>query len=83
MEILEKLYDMTAFGELAANPWTLLMLSLSFVLLYLGIVKKYEPLLLIPIAFWGIAGQFSRWKYECDPLRRGQWHHAPHFGRNR
>lgn len=29
----------------------LLMIIVSFVLLYLGIVKKYEPLLLVPIAF--------------------------------
>jgi carboxybiotin decarboxylase len=30
---------------------TLVMLLISFVLLYLAIVKRYEPLLLIPIAF--------------------------------
>ncbi|MFW6377789.1 MAG: sodium ion-translocating decarboxylase subunit beta [Bacillota bacterium] len=29
----------------------LIMIIVSFVLLYLGIVKKYEPLLLVPIAF--------------------------------
>lgn len=58
MEILEKLYNMTAFGELAANPWTLLMLAIAFVLLYLGIVKKYEPLLLIPIAFGVLLANF-------------------------
>ncbi|MBQ2751504.1 MAG: sodium ion-translocating decarboxylase subunit beta, partial [Oscillospiraceae bacterium] len=27
------------------------MLLISFVLMYLGIVKQYEPLLMIPIAF--------------------------------
>ncbi len=42
---------MTAFGEIFNSPWTLLMLALAFVLLYLGIHKKYEPLLLVPIAF--------------------------------
>ncbi len=51
MEILTKLYDMTAIGELIQSPGTLVMLGLGFLLLYLGIVKKYEPLLLIPIAF--------------------------------
>ena len=51
METLEKLYDMTAFGDLASSPSTLLMLSIAFFLLYLGIHKKYEPLLLVPIAF--------------------------------
>ncbi len=29
----------------------ILMIIISFILLYLGIVKKYEPMLLIPIAF--------------------------------
>ncbi|MCI5083623.1 MAG: sodium ion-translocating decarboxylase subunit beta [Saprospiraceae bacterium] len=42
---------MTALGELIQSPGTLIMLGLGFLLLYLGIVKKYEPLLLIPIAF--------------------------------
>lgn len=51
MDILNKIYDMTAFGEIFNSPWTLLMLALAFVLLYLGIHKKYEPLLLVPIAF--------------------------------
>ncbi len=51
METLEKLYDMTAFGDLASSPSTFLMLFLAFFLLYLGIHKRYEPLLLVPIAF--------------------------------
>jgi len=42
---------MTAFGEIANSPGTILMLAISFFLLYLGIHKKYEPLLLVPIAF--------------------------------
>ena len=51
METLQKLYDMTAFGELASSPGSILMLAISFFLLYLGIHKRYEPLLLVPIAF--------------------------------
>ncbi len=42
---------MTAIGELINSPGTLLMIAISFLLLYLGIYKKYEPLLLVPIAF--------------------------------
>lgn len=42
---------MTAFGELASSPGSILMLAISFFLLYLGIHKRYEPLLLVPIAF--------------------------------
>ncbi|MBR2771490.1 MAG: sodium ion-translocating decarboxylase subunit beta, partial [Bacteroidales bacterium] len=49
--LFEKLYEMTAIGAFVDNPGYLLMLLISFVLLYLGIVKKYEPLLLIPIGF--------------------------------
>ncbi len=51
MDTLHKLYEMTAFGELASSPGTILMLAISFFLLYLGIHKRYEPLLLVPIAF--------------------------------
>ena len=42
------------FFRLLDGPFpgaTLVMILISFVLLYLGIVKKYEPLLLVPIAF--------------------------------
>ena len=50
-EILSKLYEMTAFGELAAEPMSIVMLLLGFLMLYLGIAKKFEPLLLVPIGF--------------------------------
>lgn len=42
---------MTAIGDLVSSPGTILMLAISFFLLYLGIYKRYEPLLLVPIAF--------------------------------
>lgn len=51
MNILDQLYKMTAFGDIIAEPSVLLMLLIGFLLLYLGIAKKYEPLLLVPIAF--------------------------------
>lgn len=51
MDILRKLYEMTAFSNLIDNPAPLLMLAIGAVLLYLGIKKQYEPLLLIPIGF--------------------------------
>jgi len=57
-EILEKLWDMTALSAIGAQPTFLIMYLLSFVLLYLGIVKKYEPLLLIPIAFGVLIANF-------------------------
>ena len=51
MEFLEKIIDMTSFGELISQPGYFVMLLISILLLYLGIVKKYEPLLLVPIGF--------------------------------
>jgi len=42
----------TGFAQFGDDWWkTIIMLLISFVLLYLAIVKKYEPLLLVPIAF--------------------------------
>ncbi len=41
----------TGFYLTAANLKSLIMLLIACVLLYLAIVKKYEPLLLLPIAF--------------------------------
>ncbi|MCQ2375285.1 MAG: sodium ion-translocating decarboxylase subunit beta [Salinivirgaceae bacterium] len=57
-EILEKIYDMTAFSGIAENPGCLVMYVLAFCLLYLGIKKGYEPLLLIPIAFGVLIANF-------------------------
>ena len=50
-EIFEKLYDMTAFSNIIADPRFLIMYAIAFILLYLGLKKQYEPLLLVPIAF--------------------------------
>lgn len=49
---------MTAFGAIAAQPGVLLMLLIGFVLLYLGIKKEFEPLLLVPIAFGLLLANF-------------------------
>ena len=57
-EIFQNLYEMTAIGDLVANPSFLLMYAIAFLLLYLGIVKHYEPLLLIPIAFGVLIANF-------------------------
>ena len=57
-DILERLYEMTAISNLADTPAFLLMYFIAFVLLYLGIAKKYEPLLLVPIAFGVLIANF-------------------------
>ena len=51
MNVFENLYKMTAFSDMFHDPSFLIMLVIAFILLYLGIHKKYEPLLLVPIAF--------------------------------
>lgn len=57
-DILNRLYEMTAISNIAENPSFLLMYLIAFGLLYLGIVKKYEPLLLVPIAFGVLIANF-------------------------
>ena len=58
MSIVDKIYEMTAFSALAEDPTSLLMLALAMLILYLGIFKKYEPLLLIPIGFGVLLANF-------------------------
>ena len=57
-EIIDKLYNMTAFSNICAEPQFLIMYLIGFVLLYLGIKKQYEPLLLVPIAFGILLANF-------------------------
>ncbi len=57
-EILDKIYAMTAISNIVDEPQFLIMYALAFVLLYLGIKKGYEPLLLIPIAFGVLIANF-------------------------
>lgn len=58
MEILRNIYEMTAISGFAENPASLAMLSLALLLLYLGIRKKFEPLLLVPIGFGVLIANF-------------------------
>ena len=51
MEAITNFLNSTGFAQLGENPLQLAMLAVSCVLLYLAIVKKFEPLLLLPIAF--------------------------------
>ena len=57
-ETLQNLYDMTAISNIVDEPGFLVMYLLAFVLLYLGIKKHYEPLLLVPIAFGVLIANF-------------------------
>ena len=51
MDAIINFLQQTGFYLVQENPLYLVMLLVSFVLLYLAIVKKFEPLLLLPIAF--------------------------------
>ena len=44
-------FQSMGFYIIGQSPAQLLMIAVSFLLLYLAIVKKFEPLLLLPIAF--------------------------------
>ena len=55
-DIFSRLFNMTAFGSITYE--TVIMWIIAFVLLYLGIKKKYEPLLLIPIGFGVLVANF-------------------------
>ncbi len=50
-EAITNFLNQTGFMSLARNWKMIIMLLISFVLMYLAIVKKFEPLLLLPIAF--------------------------------
>ena len=44
-----EIFQTSGFAALSWQNWV--MIAIAFVLLYLAIVKKFEPLLLLPIAF--------------------------------
>lgn len=48
-KVIQELLEQSGF--IALNWENMVMLLISFVLIYLAIVKKFEPLLLLPIAF--------------------------------
>ncbi len=58
VETLRKIYEMTAIDTLIDQPSYLVMIALGFFLLYLGIKKEFEPLLLVPIAFGVLIANF-------------------------
>ena len=51
MEAIMNFLQNTGFALIGQNPLCLVMILVSCVLLYLAIVKRFEPLLLLPIAF--------------------------------
>lgn len=51
MDAIINFIQTTGFAKVMEQPLQLVMIAVACVLLYLAIVKKFEPLLLLPIAF--------------------------------
>ncbi len=51
IELITDFIGGMGFSAIINDPKILIMILISFVLMYLAIVKKFEPLLLLPIAF--------------------------------
>ncbi len=51
MEAVVNFLKQTGFMAIVEDPKILIMILISFVLMYLAIAKQFEPLLLLPIAF--------------------------------
>ena len=56
--MLQKILAESGFAAFADDPRNLIMILVACVLLYLGIGKKFEPLLLVPIAFGVLLANF-------------------------
>ena len=61
---------MTALSNIIAEPSFIVMYLIAFLLLYLGIVKHYEPLLLIPIGFGVLIANSQVATWVCSRLLR-------------
>ena len=55
---LGSILEDSGFASFLEDPRSLIMILISFVLLYMGIGKRFEPLLLIPIAFGMLLANF-------------------------
>ena len=51
LNTLKSLYASSGIAQFVANPQALIMIGIACVFLYLAIVRQFEPLLLLPIAF--------------------------------
>ena len=56
--VLGKILGESGFAAFADDPRNLFMICVACLLLYLGIGKKFEPLLLVPIAFGMLMANF-------------------------
>ncbi len=77
-ETITKFLETTGFYQMSAG--TLLMLFVACLLLYLAIVKKFEPLLLLPIAFGMLVSNIPGGSIFHPELFQGGVIHWDQFG---
>ncbi len=58
IEVMRRILAESGFAAFASEPRNLIMIVIACVLLYMGIGKKFEPLLLVPIAFGILMANF-------------------------
>ena len=76
-DVLHRIFAESGFASLLGGDWkNLIMLIVACVLLYLGIGKKFEPLLLVPIAFGMLMANFP----QTGILEDGGLFHYVYFG---
>lgn len=75
IEVLVKTFEESGFA--AMEPEQAVMIGISFVLLYLAIEKKFEPLLLLPIAFGMFLANLPLAGLMYDAAAQGkEWYHS-------
>ena len=76
---LEQLITESGFAAFLDDPRSLIMIVVACVLLYLGIGKKFEPLLLVPIAFGILLANFPLTGLLNEPTVVGGVTQSPGF----
>ncbi len=80
LDTLSSIWANSGFAGLVADPRQLIMIIAACALLYLGIVKKFEPLLLVGIAFGMLLTNLPGGNLYHPELWDGIMHHTLGYG---
>ena len=80
IDTISSLWLNSGFAGLFAQPKQLIMIIVAFVLLYLALVKKFEPLLLVGIAFGTLLTNLPGAGLYHPELWDGIMHHTKGYG---
>ena len=80
METIMNFLQQTGFSMIPENWKMLVMIAISLVLAYLAIVKKFEPLLLLPISFGMLLTNLPGGNLYHPELWDGIMHHTLGYG---